>query len=288
MENAVQICRRLRLALEEQEYLGEITAVEPRELTVEIPVGSVKIISGDSLRPFSCRLEGLQPFHTMGLVPGGQVLLNASSIDFPGTDLEISLKLASETDLSVRAGGLFMPADYAQRLSYLQRALELSADKGVFSELLLNTGAPVPMDMKNRLSALAAAVREEDISAIETAAAECAGLGAENIPASDMVLSGAMAAYTALGCALGRNPENVDPLTEAVFRGAAGNTNREAAFQLALAAAGLADEEGCQLFRCLFSDRAYTTLLSASVSAAARSGGDWLSGAGAFLQYFRF
>lgn len=285
MENAVQICSRLRRALEGRSYRGEVTSVEAREIVVELPVGTMRVILGDALRPFSCKVEGVQPFHTIGIHPGSLVLADESLVTFPDTELEISLKLATNADLSVRAGGLFMPADLKSRLSYLGRALELSAGKGEFSEMLLNTGAGVPYGMDMRVRKLLKAMSSEDFPAIEEAAADCAGLGEGMIPASDMLLSGVMTAYTALGCALGRKEERVDAVNEAVFRGAAGNTAQEAVFQLALAAAGLADEETCQLFRCLFSDRSYPNLLSAAMLSVQQSGGDVVTGIGTGLAH---
>lgn len=288
MENADKICSRLRRALEEGPFTGEVTNVEEHEITIELPVGTMHVISGESLRPFSLRVDSVQPFPAFGIEPGSRVLVSTQGVDFPDTELEISLALATDADLSVRAGALFMPDDLKLRLSYLSRALELSAEKGTFSEIALSTGASVPMEMDRRLGTLFEAMTGSDMTKIETAAADCAGLGEGEIPASDRLLGGVIEAYTAFGCALGRKEERVDEITEAIFRGAAANTTGEAAFHLAIAAAGLADEEMCQLFRCLFSDRSYTALLSAAVSAAGRSGADALSGVSALLSKFAF
>ena len=288
METAVKICRILYNTLSEETCVGTISYFDRNEIDVESPIGIVRILSGETLLPFSCLVTEQQPFTSLSIFHGMQVTLRAKEIDIPDADYTVSLTLAEPTDLSVSGKGLFLPVDLPQRLRYLQRAVEISAEQGEFSGLILENGPAAPYDMSGRLDTLAEAFSDEDAQQLRAAASACAGLGSGRTPASDSLLAGFILGYCAFSAALGRREEHILSVTEPVVAGAYENTTRESAFWLLLAARGLCEEDGCQLFRCLFSDKIYTSVLACASRAAAQNGCDWLTGVYAYLKHCKY
>lgn len=287
MENALKICKHLCLALNENPCEGEIIYLDRFEMDVQSPLGIVRFFSEGVLRPYSCLVPSTVNFAQLSVSIGTKVFLGAEEVDINDADVEISLKLAAKVDLSVEALGLFLPMDLKQRFRYLQRAIELSDDKAYFSALV-SGHSPVPYAINERLSKLSAAVKAENIQDILSAAKECAGLGEGRYPASDQLLCGYLQAFMAFSCSMGRKRENVQTLSMAILEGAVANTTQESGFLMWLASNGLSDEDGCQLFRGLFSDKSYSGLLACASASVSRNGPDWLIGVCAFLRYYSF
>lgn len=287
MDNALKICKHLYAAIVDGPCEGEITFIDRYELDIDSPIGIVRLYSEGVLRPYSCLVPATMNFLKMAVSIGEKVFLGPDEIDFNDADIVFSLKLAEKVDLSANALGLFLPLDLKQRLRYLQRAVELSDEAGGFSGLLTESEG-VPYAMAARLKNLTEATKNEEPEVIRAAATECSGLGEGRFPASDSLLCGYMLAYTAFSCSMGRKWENVRVVNRAILEGAVTNTTRESGFLLWLASNGLTDEEGCQLFRSLFSDKPYPNLMACATSSTKRNGCDWMVGICTFLRYFAF
>lgn len=287
MENAIKICKYLFSSLVAGPYEGEIIYIDRFEVDVDSPIGIVRLFSEGVLRPYSCLVPSTINFSSLQVTLGMKVFLGPEEIDINDADFEISLKMVEHVDLSANALGLFLPMDLKQRLRYLQRAVELCDDKGCFSDLLA-ASAPVPYSMDRKILELTNAVKNEEAEAIRLAAKECAGLGEGRFPASDNLLCGYILAYSAFCCSMGRKWDHIKKVNLAILEGAISNTTRESGLLIWLAANGLTDEDGCQLFRFLFSDKAYPSLLASSSASLKRNGCDWMIGICSFLHYFAF
>lgn len=280
METALKICKRLHSYLYAGQYTGTIANVWSNRLEIDTPFGLIALVQRDCLKPFSCLIGGVKPFPAMNIRPGMPVLLGQSGFDIPDTELEVDITLAEDVDLSMDSmNNLFLPMDLHIRLRHILRAIEQGAGSEDLSGLVLskkNPGALAPLQQS--LFALGDALEEGEYDLMESRAAACAGFGSGAAAASDVLLTGYMAAYTALSYALGRSQELVRYITRRMAGGAASNTNDTGRALLLQGGEGLVDENRFQLLRALFSDTPYTTLSGCAMSMARGEGIQFLTG----------
>lgn len=280
METALKICKWLHGYLYAGQYTGKVVNVWTNRLEVETPFGLVALVQRDCLKPFSCLIEGIKPFPAMHIQPDMQVLLGQSGFDIPDTELEVDITLAEDVDLSMDSmNNLFLPLDLHIRLRHILRAIEQGAGREDVSPLVLSPKSPGSLaPLQRALFSLGDALEEGEYDVMEERAAACAGFGSGTIAASDTLLTGYMAAYTALSYALGRSRELVRYITRRMANGAAGNTNESGRAVLLQGGEGLVDENRFQLLRALFSDTPYTTLSSCAMRIASGEGNNFLTG----------
>lgn len=280
METALKICKRLHSYLYAGQYTGRVLNVWNNRLDIETPFGLIALVQRDCLKPFSCLVGGLKPFSAMNIRPGMPVLLGQSGFDIPDTELEVDVTMAEDVDLSMDTmTNLFLPLDLNIRLRHILRAMEQGASSEDLSMLALSkrdSGMLSPL--QKALSALGEALEEGDYEGMESCAAACAGFGSGTAAASDVLLTGYMAAYTALSYALGRSRQLVRYITRRVAAGAAANTNDSGRAVLLQGGEGLVDEDRFQLLRALFSDTPYTTLSGCAMRIASGEGVNFLTG----------
>lgn len=280
METALKICKRLHSYLYAGQYTGRVLNVWNNRLDIETPFGLIALVQRDCLKPFSCLVGGLKPFSAMNIRPGMPVLLGQSGFDIPDTELEVDVTMAEDVDLSMDTmTNLFLPLDLNIRLRHILRAMEQGASSEDLSMLALSkrdSGMLSPL--QKALSALGEALEEGDYEGMEIFAAACAGFGSGTAAASDVLLTGYMAAYTALSYALGRSRQLVRYITRRVAAGAAANTNDSGRAVLLQGGEGLVDEDRFQLLRALFSDTPYTTLSGCAMRIASGEGVNFLTG----------
>lgn len=280
METALKICKRLHSYLYAGQYTGRVLNVWNNRLDIETPFGLIALVQRDCLKPFSCLVGGLKPFSAMNIRPGMPVLLGQSGFDIPDTELEVDVTMAEDVDLSMDTmTNLFLPLDLNIRLRHILRAMEQGASSEDLSMLALSkrdSGMLSPL--QKALSALGEALEEGDYEGMEICAAACAGFGSGTAAASDVLLTGYMAAYTALSYALGRSRQLVRYITRRVAAGAAANTNDSGRAVLLQGGEGLVDEDRFQLLRALFSDTPYTTLSGCAMRIASGEGVNFLAG----------
>lgn len=280
METALKICKRLHSYLYAGQYTGRVLNVWNNRLDIETSFGLIALVQRDCLKPFSCLVGGLKPFSAMNIRPGMPVLLGQSGFDIPDTELEVDVTMAEDVDLSMDAmTNLFLPLDLSIRLRHILRAMEQGASSEDLSMLVLSKGHPGMLaPLQKALSALGEALEEGDYDLMESCAASCAGFGSGTAAASDVLLTGYMAAYTALSYALGRSRQLVRYITRRVAAGAAANTNDSGRAMLLQGGEGLVDEDRFQLLRALFSDTPYTTLSGCAMRIASGEGVNFLTG----------
>lgn len=280
METALKICKRLHSYLYAGQYTGRVLNVWNNRLDIETSFGLIALVQRDCLKPFSCLVGGLKPFSAMNIRPGMPVLLGQSGFDIPDTELEVDVTMAEDVDLSMDAmTNLFLPLDLSIRLRHILRAMEQGASSEDLSMLVLSKGHPGMLaPLQKALSALGEALEEGDYDLMESCAAACAGFGSGTAAASDVLLTGYMAAYTALSYALGRSRQLVRYITRRVAAGAAANTNDSGRAVLLQGGEGLVDEDRFQLLRALFSDTPYTTLSGCAMRIASGEGVNFLTG----------
>lgn len=280
METALKICKRLHSYLYAGQYTGRVLNVWNNRLDIETSFGLIALVQRDCLKPFSCLVGGLKPFSAMNIRPGMPVLLGQSGFDIPDTELEVDVTMAEDVDLSMDAmTNLFLPLDLSIRLRHILRAMEQGASSEDLSMLVLSKGHPGMLaPLQKALSALGEALEEGDYDLMESCAASCAGFGSGTAAASDVLLTGYMAAYTALSYALGRSRQLVRYITRRVAAGAAANTNDSGRAVLLQGGEGLVDEDRFQLLRALFSDTPYTTLSGCAMRIASGEGVNFLTG----------
>ena len=281
METALKICKRLHSYLYAGQFHGKVTGVYDKRLDMETPFGLIAVVQRECLNPFSCLVGSLKPFTALGIRPGMDVLLDKNGLDIPQTELVVDVTMAEDVDLSMDAmTNLFLPMDLNMRLRHVRRAIEQGAGSEDLSLLALSPREAAPLaPLGTQLKALSDGLEEGDMYAACTAAAAAAGFGSGSVPASDILLSGYMAAYTALSFALGRSLHRVRDVTRQLAAAAAQNTNENGAAALLQAGEGLVDEDRFQLLRSLFSDTAYTTLSGCAMRiAGAESGVNFLTG----------
>lgn len=280
METALKICKRLHSYLYAGQFTGRVLNVWSNRLEVETPFGLVALVQRECLKPFSCVVGGVKPFPAMNIRPGMQVLLGQNGFDIPDTELEVDITLAEDVDLSMDTmTNLFLPMDLHIRLRHILRAIEQGATGEDLTGLVLarkNPGALAPL--QKALTELGEALEEGEYDMMEARAAACAGVGSGVIPASDVLLTGYMVAYTGLSYALGRSRELVRYITRRVAAGAAANTNDSGRAALLQGGEGLLDEDRFQLIRALFSDTPYTTLSGCAMRIASGEGIHFLMG----------
>lgn len=280
METALKICKRLHSYLYAGQYTGRVLNVWNNRLDIETSFGLIALVQRDCLKPFSCLVGGLKPFSAMNIRPGMPVLLGQSGFDIPDTELEVDVTMAEDVDLSMDTmTNLFLPLDLNIRLRHILRAMEQGASSEDLSMLALSkrdSGMLSPL--QKALSALGEALEEGDYEGMESCAAACAGFGSGTAAASDVLLTGYMAAYTALSYALGRSRQLVRYITRRVAAGAAANTNDSGRAVLLQGGEGLVDEDRFQLLRALFSDTPYTTLSGCAMRIASGEGVNFLTG----------
>lgn len=283
MENALKICKRLHAYLLADSYIGKIAYITATRVEIDTPFGLVSLLQRECLRPFSLLVSSLQPFSALELDVGMEVLLSKVGVDIPGTKLEIDITMAEDIDLSMESmQNLFLPVDLNIRLGHIQRVLEQCAE-GDRKAMLLHRhpGDPAFKELESGLSSLSKAIEEGDRLSMAKMAAACAGRGVGKTAlryAGDDMLCGYIAGFTALSYALGRSYARVLEDTRAIAAGAAGETVATAAAALLQAGEALIDENSYQLLRCLFSDTAYTTLLSRANAIVGKEGTDYLYG----------
>ncbi len=280
METALKICKRLHSYLYAGQYTGRVLNVWNNRLDIETSFGLIALVQRDCLKPFSCLVGGLKPFSAMNIRPGMPVLLGQSGFDIPDTELEVDVTMAEDVDLSMDAmTNLFLPLDLSIRLRHILRAMEQGASSEDLSMLVLSKGHPGMLaPLQKALSALGEALEEGDYDLMESRASACAGFGSGTAAASDVLLTGYMAAYTALSYALGRSRQLVRYITRRVAAGAAANTNDSGRAVLLQGGEGLVDEDRFQLLRALFSDTPYTTLSGCAMRIASGEGVNFLTG----------
>lgn len=280
METALKICKRLHSYLYAGQYTGRVLNVWNNRLDIETSFGLIALVQRDCLKPFSCLVGGLKPFSAMNIRPGMPVLLGQSGFDIPDTELEVDVTMAEDVDLSMDAmANLFLPLDLSIRLRHILRAMEQGASSEDLSMLVLSKGHPGMLaPLQKALSALGEALEEGDYDLMESRASACAGFGSGTAAASDVLLTGYMAAYTALSYALGRSRQLVRYITRRVAAGAAANTNDSGRAVLLQGGEGLVDEDRFQLLRALFSDTPYTTLSGCAMRIASGEGVNFLTG----------
>lgn len=280
METALKICKRLHSYLYAGQYTGRVLNVWNNRLDIETSFGLIALVQRDCLKPFSCLVGGLKPFSAMNIRPGMPVLLGQSGFDIPDTELEVDVTMAEDVDLSMDAmTNLFLPLDLSIRLRHILRAMEQGASSEDLSMLVLSKGHPGMLaPLQKALSALGEALEEGDYDLMESYASACAGFGSGTAAASDVLLTGYMAAYTALSYALGRSRQLVRYITRRVAAGAAANTNDSGRAVLLQGGEGLVDEDRFQLLRALFSDTPYTTLSGCAMRIASGEGVNFLTG----------
>ncbi len=280
METALKICKRLHSYLYAGQYTGRVLNVWNNRLDIETSFGLIALVQRDCLKPFSCLVGGLKPFSAMNIQPGMPVLLGQSGFDIPDTELEVDVTMAEDVDLSMDTmTNLFLPLDLSIRLRHILRAMEQGAGSEDLSMLALSKGHPgILSPLQKALSALGGALEEGDYDLMESCAAACAGFGSGTAAASDVLLTGYMAAYTALSYALGRSRQLVRYITRRVAAGAAASTNDSGRAVLLQGGEGLVDEDRFQLLRALFSDTPYTTLSGCAMRIASGEGVNFLTG----------
>lgn len=280
METALKICKRLRSYLYAGQYTGKVLNVWNNRLEIETPFGLIALVQRECLKPFSCLVGGLKPFPSMNIHPGMPVLLGQSGFDIPDTELEVDVSMAEDVDLSMDTmTNLFLPLDLSIRLRHILRAIEQGAGSEDLSMLALSRREPgILAPLQKALSALGDALEEGEYDLAESRATACAGFGSGHAAASDVLLTGYMAAYTALSYALGRSQNLVRYITRRVAAGAAINTNDSGRAILLQGGEGLVDEDSFQLLRALFSDTPYTTLSGCAMRIASGEGVNFLTG----------
>ncbi len=262
METAERICKRFHSYLRAGEYAGRVTAVTGERVDVETSFGTVSLVSGGALQPFSCRISGVQPFTAMNIQPGMDVMLDQKGIDIPDVDLYVDVTMAEDVDLTIEGMvNLFLPVDLSIRARYIHRIIEqFSANEDLSLLVIAPDGAPNLKKLVGPMEDLSAAFFEQDLDHIRSAAAACSGFGGGLVPASDAFLCGYLACFSCLSYALGRSRDTVLSLTRAAAQGAVTNTNENGAVALLQAGEGIVAEDVFQLLRSLFSDIPYTSL----------------------------
>ena len=262
METAERICKRFHSYLLSGEYTGRIAAITGEKLDIETVFGIVSVVNAGALQPFSCLVAGVQPFTSMELRTGMDVLLDKKGVAIPDGDFFVDVTLAEDVDLSIECMvNLFLPVDIAIRARYLHRIVEkFSASEDLSLLIIAPDSEPSLQRIGASLQDLSQAFFEQDLAHIERAAANCSGFGSGVVPASDAVLCGYMACFSCLSYALGRGRESVLGMTRAAAAGGASNTNDSGAVALLQAGEGVVAEDVFQLLRSLFSDIPYTSL----------------------------
>ena len=262
METAERICKRFHSYLRAGEYAGRVAAVTGERVDVETAFGTVSLVSGGALQPFSCRISGVQPFTAMGFETGMDVLMDKKGIAVPDMDFYVDVTLAEDVDLSIECMvNLFLPVDLSIRARYIHRIIERCSANEDLSMLVIDPDSdPELQKLREPVRELSAAFFEQDEGHIQQAAANCSGFGSGIVPASDALLCGYMACFSCLSYALGRGRETVLGMTRAAGAGGAANTNENGAIALLQAGEGLVAEDCFQLLRSLFSDIPYTSI----------------------------